>query len=425
MCRNLSLACVALCTFGFVRTARADDLTMENAVRIALERNRNVIAARLDIEAAQVDRIAAGVYWNPVFTYSIGNLVLGQGNTANNPPPSGPFSQTVQTFGISEVIDVWFKRSARIDAANAGIEWRKLRVEDALREIVFAVRGSFLDLVREQEESELARTMSARYAETVRLAKSRVAAGEISPSEGGKIELESLKYTNALIDAEMELDIARDRLARLMGLPSRSDLPGKAVIASSTRTPPALQPLVQKALENRPDLRAARKGRSWADAMLTSSKREGFPDIAIGAGYTHSEFTASGDNANSLGFFVSLPIPLFDRNQAGVARARLEQTRADNETARVTIDVEHDVAEAVRRLERSDALLDIYEDGGMLTRADNALAVAEKSYKAGASSLLELLEAQRTYIDTRTQYLKAQDDWRQANVEVLHATGER
>jgi outer membrane protein TolC len=61
----------------------------------------------------------------------------------------------------------------------------------------------------------------------------------------------------------------------------------------------------------------------------------------------------------------------------------------------------------------------------MLSRADNALRVAESSYKAGAVSLLELLEAQRTYIETRAEYLKVLDDYRKAQIDVTHAVGER
>jgi cobalt-zinc-cadmium efflux system outer membrane protein len=76
----------------------------------------------------------------------------------------------------------------------------------------------------------------------------------------------------------------------------------------------------------------------------------------------------------------------------------------------------------VRRSERSRALLDAIE-GGMLERAELALRAAEKSYKAGAVSLLELLEAQRTYIDTRAQYLKAAYDFRQAEIDLVHAVG--
>ena len=99
-----------------------------------------------------------------------------------------------------------------------------------------------------------------------------------------------------------------------------------------------------------------------------------------------------------------------------------------------------DVAEAVRKGTRAATLLAVFErpaggdvpgaptgtsdKGGMLSRAETALRVAEKSYRAGAISLIELLEAQRTYLDTQAQYLRAVYDFRQATADVSHAVGE-
>ena len=105
-------------------------LTMDEAVRIALERNREVIAARLDIEAAQLDVVAARIYPNPVASYSLGNLVL-IGNKQGGTVEPGFFSQPVQNVGVSEIIDVWAKRSARTRAAERGVEEKRLQVEDA------------------------------------------------------------------------------------------------------------------------------------------------------------------------------------------------------------------------------------------------------------------------------------------------------
>jgi cobalt-zinc-cadmium efflux system outer membrane protein len=104
---------------------------------------------------------------------------------------------------------------------------------------------------------------------------------------------------------------------------------------------------------------------------------------------------------------------------------------------RLRLAVENDVAQAVRKAQRSQKLLAIFErpgtgatasatsdPGGMLARAETAVKVAEKSYKAGAISLLELLDAQRTYLDTRAQFLHARQDFRQAAIDVAHAVGE-
>jgi cobalt-zinc-cadmium efflux system outer membrane protein len=130
---------------------------------------------------------------------------------------------------------------------------------------------------------------------------------------------------------------------------------------------------------------------------------------------------------------LSMPLPLFDRNQAGIGRARLDIRRADNEIERLRLQIGHDVVEAVRKAQRSQTLLAVFEGSpaenrenstGMVAKAETALHVAEKSYQAGAISLLEFLEAQRTYLDSKTQYLRALYDFRQAVVDVTYAAGE-
>jgi len=170
-------------------------------------------------------------------------------------------------------------------------------------------------------------------------------------------------------------------------------------------------------------VRAAERARAFAEASLRSARRDALPDITLGVTYTHSAFLVSGDNPNTLGFGVAMPLPVFDRNQANIGRAELEISRATNEAARLAIVVRQEVAEAARRVERAKALLSIFQTGGMLERADNSLRVAEKSYKAGAISLLELLEAQRTFLETRAQYLRARYDYRQSRVDLKRALG--
>jgi cobalt-zinc-cadmium efflux system outer membrane protein len=416
----------ALVMLASARTSRAEGgMSIDQAVAIALQRNRDVLATKLDIEAAQIDKIAASVYPNPVFSYTVGNVVVGTGNPQDKGVDPGPLSQLVHTVGVSEIIDVWNKRGARIRASERGIEHRRLVVEDALREIAYAVRAAFADLAREQLENELARTMKSRYDETIRVSSARFRAGEISEAEFRKIELEGFKYQNAVIDGDTELDLSRQRLAALLGLGSASELPGPAVMPNDARTAPSLPVLVTQALQDRPDLRAATQGRELAGATLESAKRDAYPDISLGVAYTHSEFQVSGDNPNAVALTLSLPLPVFDRNQANIARSRNDAKRFENDVARLEIQIRQEVAQSVRRLERATSLLDIYEQGGMLDRADKALKVAENSYKAGSISLIELLEAQRTFIDTRAQYLRAQHDYRQAVIDVAHATGRR
>jgi cobalt-zinc-cadmium efflux system outer membrane protein len=405
-----------------VTTPTEPELTMDQAVGIALARNRDVIAAKLQIRDAELDRVEAGLYWNPTLQYSAGNIVLGHGNYGINPGSPGPFSEVVQSVGVSDVIDVWAKRGARMHTADLGIQQRRLVVEDALREIVHDVRSAFADVAREQSERDLSRETRDRYADTVRLSRSRFGAGEISEAELSKIELEGLKYENAVIDAEQEYDVARQKLAAILGI--GTELPFHASFPVPRDENVSLPALLTDALARRPDLLAARADQRFATAALTSARREALPDISLGVGYTHSGFQASGDNPNTLAVTLSAPLPIFDRNQAGIGRAELAITRAENDTARIELVVRSEVTEAVRRLARATSLLAVYEGGGMLKRSSSALNVAEKSYKAGAISLLELLEARRTYIDTQASYLRAQHDLRQSTIDLAHSVGE-
>jgi cobalt-zinc-cadmium efflux system outer membrane protein len=402
-------------------------MTMDQAVDFALEHNRDVIAARLGIREAELAEVAASIYPNPVLSYTVGNLVVGRGNPGNvaegAPAHPGFFAQTVHNVGISEIIDVWSKRGARTRAAERGVELRRFEVADILREIAYEVRSAYTEVGREQAERQLRRDMRDGYGETIRLTRARRAAGEISESEFRKIELEGLRYQSEVVSADAELDLARNRLAALLGLASDAAF----APAVSDEAPPdmdlALLPLIARAMQNRPDVRAAERAHAFAGASLGAARLDRMPDLTVGLNYTHSEFLASGDNPNALGIGIALPLPIFDRNQANVGRADLELRRAANETARLDVVVGHEVRDAVRRVERAKALLGLFEGGGMLERADRARQVAEKSYQAGAISLLELLEAQRTFLETRAQYLRAAYDYRQSRVDLRRAIG--
>jgi cobalt-zinc-cadmium efflux system outer membrane protein len=397
-------------------------LSQEDAVSLAMQRNRDVIAAQLDLKGVEVDKIAARVYPNPVVSYQVSNMVLGQGNAQGQGLSPSFGDQLVHTVAVSEIIDIWAKRNTRIRSAERGIERQRLLLEDALREIAYAVRSAYADVLREQSEYALAKETQARYDETIRLTRARRAAGDISESELKKIELEGMRYQNATIDAEMQLDLARQKIAGLLAMPSAATLPSELAEAPLHREPLLLDPLIQRALEERPDARALIAEKRRAEAELTQARREAFPDISLGVAYTHSNFTVSGDNPNSLSLSLSLPLPVFDRNQAAIARAHVDLMRAQNDAAKIELQIRHEVADAVRKQARSAKLVGIYE-GGMTARAEAALQVAEKSYRAGAVSLLELLEAQRTYLETRGAYLNALYDYRQAHTDVVHAVG--
>jgi cobalt-zinc-cadmium efflux system outer membrane protein len=209
----------------------------------------------------------------------------------------------------------------------------------------------------------------------------------------------------------------------VLGLRSSAELAGELAEEPPPGPVPPVDVLTERALRSRPDLLAVQRQHAYASALTASARRDALPDIALGVTYTHSAFTAAGDNPNALALGLTMPLPLFDRNQANIGRGELLMQRADNDAARTELRVRQEVAEARTRAERAEALLTLFGEGGMLERADRALRTAERSYAVGTISLLELLEAQRTFLETRAQFLRAQYDQRKSRVDLMHAVG--
>ncbi len=403
-------------------SAEPSALSEDQAVAAALQRSRDLIAARLNVEAAQVDQAAAGILPNPVLSYGVANLVLGTANNQQSGVTAGFFDQPVQTISVSQVIDVWFKRSKRVEAAEKGVQSAEFSVEQAVREVGWAVKTAFADALRAHEQRLLTTEARERYDDTVRLSAARLKVGDISETDYKKIELEQLRYKTAEAQARLQSELARQRLAALMTLPP-SQVPSELEpTAKMNEKIFELGRLIQQAADARPDLRAANKSVERAQAALSSQRREAYPDLALTLAYTHDNFTVSGDNPNTLALGISLPIPLFDRNQGGIGHARVDLTNAENERDRLKLTIEHDVADALRRSDSARVQLKLLTDD-VAPRAAQALKVAEKSYQAGAISLLELLEAQRTYVEVRQQEVDATFQFRQAAIDLVHAVG--
>jgi cobalt-zinc-cadmium efflux system outer membrane protein len=396
-------------------------LSEADAVSAALTRSRDLIAARLNVEAAEVDKVAARIWPNPQFSYAAGNLVLPPGNQQQVGLNPAFFSQPVHTVGLSQQVDIWFKHAKRVETAERGTEAARLQVESAAREVVHAVRGAFAEALHAQEERALAEQARARYDETVRLSAAKYKVGETAKTDFKKIELERLRYVQAEHEAQLALELAREKLAQTLVLPPGA-LPDGLEPTVPKPTDDTVEALTQKALDQRPDMMAQRKLIERAQAALASQHRELLPDVTIGLSYSRDYFTISGDNPNSVAFSVGLPLPVFDRNQGGIGHAAVDLRTAENTRDQLELTVRHDVADAARRIDSTKTVYALLNDE-VAPRATDALTVAEKSYQAGATSLLELLEAQRTYVDVRRDLAGALFNLRQASIDVAYAVG--
>ena len=408
---------------------------MEQAVAIALQRNRDVIAARLEIEAAQLDVVAARIYPNPVFSYALGNLVLGAGNPqTRRRRPGRPrlLRQPVQSVGVSEVIDVWAKRSARMRAAERGRRapappGRGRAARDRLRRAL-GLRRRGARAVRARSSPARSRD---RYDETIRLSQARVPRRRHLRGRAAQDRARgAASYQN---DGHRRRDGARPRarskLAALLGLAVGARAARRAGRRARRRAADARSPAPGRGRRSSSGPTCARRARRapQAEAALDAGQARGAARHLAGRGLHAQRLHGLGRQPQH-----ARPRRCRCRCRSSIATRPTSAAPSSTSAAPTTTAsacaspscATHEVARGRRGARPSEAPRRVLgrcsrtAQGGMLERAETALRVAEKSYKAGAISLLELLEAQRTYLDTRAQYLRALHDYRQAAVDV-------
>ncbi len=397
--------CFLPCAFALrPEPVRADDqpartVTLSEALDLLEKQNPDMLAAQLQVADAEAEKITARLYANPSLSVDTDDIALG-----HTTPPGLSVGQTIgTTVRVDQLFVLWGKRHLRIASAEMGIASAKEQQRDALRLLRAAVKDSFYRCLHDQRRLAFAEDNRQRYQQVVALNERRFHSGDISEAEFRKIALEQLKYISEVEDARRALAESQQLLGRLLGI-------GGAVAATGELAAPPItvQPTdaLQTAMDNRPDWVALQRARERADLALQLARRERFPDVTLGADYTNSQFAAGGNIRNTMGFGFSVPVPLLNQNQGEIAKAEVALRQAENDQARLRLDVAQEVQTALASYESAQRLRQTFESG-YLDDANITLAAAESSYRAGAASLIELLDAERTYTETQTDYLDA------------------
>jgi len=395
--------------------ARGEDVarvTLDDALALLHRQSPELLAGVLQARAARGDTISARLLPNPVLSGGVGNFPLGQTN-----PPGLSVGETVTAnVGVAQEIPMWGKRGAKIDAAVGKQAAAEATAADLDRRLTFEVRSRFVALLEARERLDLARENLDRYRETVRVSEARAREGDISPAEFDKIALEQRGFEHEVADAEVDRRAAVAALLPLLGIAAPDVDPVGTLTLPTVRDD--VDHLVDEALARRPDLRAAERSREAAEASLRLARAQRLPNPTLGLQYTHSEFLISGDLANQLGTSFSVPLPVFDRNQGDIVRAEAEALIARHEVDQLRLEIPQEIRAAATSYTVARAQVERFESA-FLRQAEEARSAAEASFREGAVSVLEFLEAERTFIQTQRDHL---DALRDANVAAFDLT---
>jgi cobalt-zinc-cadmium efflux system outer membrane protein len=331
------------------------------------------------------------------------------------PNPTFQNDTTSATIGIYQEFEVGGKRPARIESARLATSIARTDFADTRRTLLLSLRQAFLDALLAKSDLAFAQTNFADYQKVVDLNRLVLQQGQISRGDFLKIELQMLQFQTDVDDADLALKTAKASLRALVG---PSNLPLDFDVAGEVKAVPldkSLADLQKLALANRPDLQSAEMARQKAVADFRLAKANRWPDPTIGTSFLHTGNEIGGPNwfqpfypkgtvTNAMGLGVaSISIPLFNRNQGEVARTASERIRADLLAEAARNQVLQDVETAYASFESSRLRLGLYEQT-YLSQAKESLDIEDFSFRNGAASILDFLDAERTYRTTQLAY---------------------
>ena len=380
--------------FLSVESAAAEEgvarLTLKEAVDLSRQRDFEIINARFGADASRADRITAGLLPNPQ---------LNLNDTFIN--PSAPRVGSQITARIDQPFETFGKRRHRIASAERAAQSSEYRLADVVRQRTLEVKNAFYHILLAQEHLRLARDNADRFRDILRINTLRFEKGDISEAELMKVRLQQLDFQNDVILATVERQEAERELKTLLVIEAATPL---EVVGELKYQPVEvdLPSLKEKALESRPDLqeRGSELKRAESDLKLARSMR--FPDVAIGVEYD----TVGPDYHGLIGGGLSLPLPIFNRNQGEIRKAELSLQNAGTLLTAKKQQIALEVEYAYREFLQNRAQVAVFESG-QLRDAGSSREIVENAYKKGGSSVLDLLEAERTFNMTLFNYYQA------------------
>jgi cobalt-zinc-cadmium efflux system outer membrane protein len=256
------------------------------------------------------------------------------------------------------------------------------------------------------------------YQKTVDLNDLRYQKGAISEDDKLKIELQLLQFQNDVAQAELAKVQGLSDLRQALGYES---VPADYDIAGTfeyQKVQGNLEDLQLKALQQRPDLKAATQGVTAATSQYLLAKADGKQDVTMQGNYSHT----NGINGASL--YASIPLPIFNRNQGEIARTKSVIAQSQEQQKAANNQVMTDVRDAYENLQTGDKIVGLYRSG-YLDRAQKDRDISEYAYQRGAVSLLDFLDAERSYRATQLAYRQALASWLLAVEQLREAVGTR
>ena len=375
-------------------------LTLAAALQWALDNHPGLSASQREIDAAEGARTQAAAYQNPTLSVEVEGVRRDNRTT---------------TVTLSQPLELGGKRAARLVAADRAIDVARAQLGSKQAELHASVTAAFFAALLSQERVQLAQTSLDLARAGSQTAGKRVIAGKVSPVEEIRAKVAEANVRLELIQAQGERQTSLQALRALTaGSVDIDVLDGNALALPVLPAQGAMEERIAQA----PALRQAHLEvqRLAALARLENAKR--VPDITLSAGLQRAQ--DQGRNQVLIG--ISVPLPLLDTHRGSISEALSRQYQAEDEARAVELRLRTDVAAARQRHATAWAEVAALQ-AEILPGAQSAFDAARKGFELGKFNYLDALDAQRSLLQARAQYLRSVADVHRAATDLDRLLG--
>ena len=382
--------------------AQAAVLSLDSALAKAFANNPELAAARWEIDIAQGARQQAGLLPNPVLSVDAEDTRRDSRTTS---------------VKLSQALELGGKRGARVEVASRGQELAALELERRGNQLRADVLQAYYAALRAQERTQLAGRSLALAERGVSVAQGRVNAGKASPVEATRAQVQLAEVRLELSRGQMEQDTAYQQLASITGS-AATDFSAVQEPERAPSTLPASAQLLSR-LPETAELRLAEQEIVQREASLGLERAQRIPDLDVSIG---SQYDAGArERVNLVG--LSMPLPLFNRNQGNLLSAARRADQARDLRNATELRLRSETRQALEQWNTARGEVQAFNQT-ILPAAQRAVDSATRGFEMGKFSFLEVLDAQRTLIGARSQYLAAVAQTTDARVRIERIYGD-
>ncbi len=400
VCLSVYLPCFQVIIFGKDSPIKAEDknnqpvnkkITLEEAIKVAIEKNPQLQSTRDQIDAAIGSLQQSKLYPNPVLELLAEEM----------PSTELGLNQSQNLVGITQPIITGGKRGLGIKVSEKSKEKNELERDTVLLAVIADTKKAFYKVAADQEGYAIAKKVEEIAKGIYESEKVRFDAGEVAITNVLRAEVELSKARNSVSNTEGNLQNSIKELQTVMGIPEETinGVMGKLLTRPAELS---LHELELNMKSNQPVIKASKKNIEIAETQLMLEKRQAIPDINVSAGYKR----LSLENVDTVQMGIEIPAPFFNRNQGNIQKGKALSRKAKNENLSVYNELLFQLKKNFNSYNVERKRVVEFRDK-ILPRAEESLKLIERGYKEGEFNYIDLLDAQRTWAETRISYIES------------------